>query len=125
MRHFCYMRTIALLLVLLPACAVAQPKLTPKDESEIRKAIKELAMNENQKGTGEVWSERGPVIYRVRTIELLAADVATAETEGVRTPFGERHQFVFIMLRSGGHWTLGKRLTVCQAVGMQLITGTP
>jgi hypothetical protein len=118
------MRTLALLL-LLPAWAAAQPKLTPKDEIEIRTAIEERAKKDNRKGTGEVWSERGPLIYRVRKIEPLAADVATAETEGVRTPYGERHQYVFIMLRSQGQWNVAKRLEVCPPVGMQLITGNP
>jgi hypothetical protein len=118
------MRTLALLL-LLSAGAPAQPKLTPKDESDIRTAIEERAKIDNQKGTGEVWTERGPLVYRVRTIEPLTADVATAEADGVRTgAFSEHRDYTFIMMRSHGHWTVAKRIAACPPSGIQLICGS-
>jgi hypothetical protein len=101
-------------LLLLSACAAAQLKLRPQDESEIRTAIEEQAKKDNQKNSGQVWSERGPLVYRVGAIEPLAADVATAEAEGVRTgTFSDHRQYLFILVRGSGHWTIARKTPVC------------
>ena len=115
------MRSLGLLLLPLRALA-----LTPKDESDIRTAIQEYAKIENQQDTGNVWSERGPVTYRIRKIEPVTDDVALAETEGGRTgAFSERLPFLFVMLRSHGQWTVVKRVQVGSPVRLMPICAGP
>jgi hypothetical protein len=123
------MRTLALLVLLSP-CILAQTPLTapltPKDRSEIRTAIEEQAKQENLKPSVEIWSERGPRIYHVRTIEPIAANVATTEADGVRTgAFSERGQYLFILTRTNGRWSITKRIQVCDGPGLKLICGSP
>jgi hypothetical protein len=111
------MRTLALLLLLCYA-AIAQPPLTVKDEIDIRAAIEEQARKDNQKRTPRVWSERGPLIYRVRKIEPLTADVAIGEADGDRMgPFGEHYQYLFVVTHAGGRWTVARRVQVCNGPG--------
>jgi hypothetical protein len=108
------MRTFALLLF-LSACASAQPTLTPKDESDIRAAIDEQAKKDNQQPRSEIWSERGPIIYRVRHLESIAADVATVDADGLNsgTFFGMRNNYTFILTRTHGTWAVVKKIPVC------------
>jgi hypothetical protein len=114
------MKSLALLL-LLPCCAFS---LTPKDESDIRAAIEEQAKKDNQKG--ELWSERGPLTYQVRTIEPVTADVATAEADGVRTgTFSEHLQYLFILTRSHGNWSVARRIQVCKPLRFLPISESP
>lgn len=109
------MRTLAILLLLLPDCVSAQLQLSPKDEADIRAAIDEYAKKENQRGTGDVWSERGPFVYRVHRIESLAPQVATADADGVRIQGmnAGRRLYTFILIRARGRWTVAKRVAVC------------
>lgn len=110
------MRMLALLL-LLPACGAAQIKLSAQDESDIRAAIEEQAKRENQRGKGDVWSERGPVVYEVRRILPVTANVATADADGVRTGTipGGRRRYVFLLARAHGSWTVRRRIEACTA----------
>ena len=111
------MRILASLL--LPLAALA---LTPKDEGDIRIAIQQYAKNENLKGTGQVWSERGPLAYKVRTIEEVTADVATADADGWRTGVSPQYQhYVFILTRTEDHWSVRKKVKSCGQPGIQLI----
>lgn len=117
-RHNHGMRILVLLL-LLPGGALA---LTSQDEADIRKAIEEQAGMENRKGSGELWNERGPVVYKVQKIEEIAPDVATAEANGWRTGmYPERRRYVFILTRSHDHWIIAKKVQTCPSPGMQLI----
>ena len=120
------MRIAAFLLMLLPAYSAEPPKLTPKDESEIRAAIYKQAMKENENGTDEVWSEHGPFVYHIGSISAVTADVATAEADGVRAgTFPERLGYVFILTRSSGRWVVAKKLQVCPGSGFKLIGPLP
>ncbi len=109
------MRTLALLL-LLPACAASQLKLPPRDESDIRAAIAEYARRDTQRGTGEVWRERGPFVYRVRHIDALVPDVATADADGVRIGGmnGGSRPYTFILTRTHDRWTVVRRIAACR-----------
>ena len=123
---FIGMRTFALLL-LASACLSGQPqpKLSPQDESEIRAAIDQQAKKDERKPGGQVWTERGPLIYRVRKLEALAADVAIADVDGVRTgSFPERQPYTLVLTRKDGHWNVVREIAVCTGPGIQLITGT-
>ncbi len=125
MRHSHRMRTLALLL-LLPTWALAEAPLTAKDQAEIRTVIEEQAKQENQKPSSEIWSERGPIVYRIGAIVPVAADVATAEADGVRTgTYGQRGRYLFILTRSTGHWTVAKKVQVCDGAGFKLICESP
>ena len=86
--------------------------LTPKDEADIRMAIKEYARLENQNGSVEIWSERPPHLYRIRRIEEVSGDVAMADAEDVREGWwvGPRPQYLFIFRRSGGRWTVVRKV---------------
>jgi hypothetical protein len=96
--------------------------LTPRDEADIRRAIKEQAMKDNVKGSGQVWSERGPVVYRIRTIEELADNVAAADADGARTgTFPELARYTFILAKKNGGWDVVRRIPVCAAPGFQLL----
>jgi hypothetical protein len=89
-------------------------KLTEKDESAIRAIIQDEAKKENQKNSGEVWSERGPTVYRVRQIEAVTADVATAEVHIARTGvylYGP-NTFLFILTRTDGRWSVSRRVAM-------------
>jgi hypothetical protein len=124
------MRILASLL-LLSACASAQIKLSPQDERDIRAAIEERAKIDNQRGTGQVWSERGPVVYKVRHLEPLAPDVATADADSVRIGGinGERRQYTFILTRTNGRWTIARKISACRdgwpPATLQPISGAP
>ena len=122
------MRTVALLL-LAGGVAAAQPKLTSKDIDDIRAAIREQAMNDNAKGTGRVWSERGPVAYRVQKMEPLTADVATVEVDAVRAgTYSEQRQYLFLMTHAAGGWTVARKVEVCSGprpVRLQPLSGVP
>jgi hypothetical protein len=107
-RHPSHMRTLSLLL--LSVCALA---LTPKDETDIRTAIEEHARKENSGGSREIWTERGPIVYQVRKIEPLTADVAMAEAEAWRTgAFAGHLQYLFILTRTRGQWNVVKKVQV-------------
>jgi hypothetical protein len=109
MRHNSHMRELALLL-LLPACAAA---LTPKDESDIRAVIEEQAKADNEKGSDEIWSERGPYVFTVGVIKAVTADVAMADAQESRTgTFFERARYVFIMARTNGRWSIVRKIPV-------------
>jgi len=122
------MRTVALLL-LAGGAAAAQPPLTGKDMADIRAAIQEQAKQDNVKGTGRVWSERGPVAYRVRKIEPLTADVATVEVDAVRAgTYSEQRQYLFLMTHAAGGWTVARKVEVCSGprpVRLQPLSGVP
>ena len=106
------MRVITVLL-LLSGCLAAQPKLTSQDESEIRAAIEERAKDQNLKGSGDVWSERTPQVYRVKTMEAISPDVATADADGTRTgSYFPGLQYVFILRRMNGRWIIARQLKV-------------
>jgi hypothetical protein len=120
------MRTLALLVLLLPVCSAAEPTLTAKDKRDIRIAIEAQAKAENEKGTNEIWSERGPLIYHVRNIEAIDGDVAMAETDGVSSgTFPEHDYFLFILSRSSGRWTVSKKVQICKPVRMMPVAGLP
>jgi hypothetical protein len=113
---------VLIVLLLLGGCLCAQPKLTPQDEREIRAAITALAKQENQRDSGDVWSERLPQMYRVRSIDAVSSDVATADADGSRIgTFFERAQFVFILRRDSGHWAIARQLRVYTGPGPVLI----
>jgi hypothetical protein len=117
MRHPSHMRTLSLLL--LPFCALA---LTPKDENDIRTAIEEHAKKENSRRTGEVWTERGPIVYQIRKIEPVTTDVAMVEAEGGRTgAFAEHLQYLFILSRTRGEWNVVKKVRVGSPLKFQPI----
>src|SRR4051812_2007563 len=122
------MRTVALLL-LAGGVAAAQPPLSGKDTDDIRAAIRKQAMEDNGKGTGRVWSERGPVAYRVHKMEPLTADVATAEVDAVRAgTYSEQRQYVFLMTRTADGWTVARKIPVCSGPGpvrLQPLSGVP
>ena len=113
-RHSSCMR-ILLLLFLISSCASAELKLSSQDEADIRAAIEAYAKKDNQRGTGEVWSERGPFVYRVRRTEPLTPDVAVAAADGLRTGGmnGGSRPYTFILTRTRGRWTVAKRIAVC------------
>jgi hypothetical protein len=99
------MTTLVLLTLLL--------QLSPKDQSEIRKAIELRAIEENEKGSREIWSERGPRIYHVQSVEGISPDVATADAEGNRPgTFPDRRDYVFILARANGQWKIVRRMEV-------------
>src|SRR4051794_37629692 len=98
------MRVITVFL-LLCGCLIAQPKLTPQDESEIRAVIEERAKEENQRGSGDVWSERLPLMSRVKRRGPISQDVATADADSTRTgAYFQGVQYVFILRRTNGRW---------------------
>jgi len=92
----------------------APPPLTAQDENEIRSAIQRQTKQDNERGAGEVWSERGPIAYRVRHMEAVLPDVATADAEGWHVgPFTERRLYLFLVARSQGRWAVVRRIAVC------------
>jgi hypothetical protein len=107
------MRTFALLLLLLPG-ALAQPKLIPKDEDDIRALIREEAKKVNERRANPVWSERGPFVYVVHSVELVAADVALADADGGTSgAFPETHGHIFIAVRRDGKWKIARHVQLC------------
>src|SRR5690349_3503575 len=99
------MMTRASVLLVL-TCRSAYGALSESDRSEIRAAIRQAAKDENLKGTGEVWSERGPVVYKVTKIESPADDVAIVDATEMRAgtfSFGPA-PCLFILKREDGHW---------------------
>ena len=116
-RHSVHMKALVLMLA-TAACAVSQVNLTPQDEAGIRTAIRERAKADNMKGTGRVWSELGPLVYKIGEIEAIAADVATAEASGVRPgAYTGRREYLFLLTRSNGQWTIARRVQVCTGLG--------
>jgi hypothetical protein len=107
------MRTFALLFLLLSP-ALAQPKLTPKDEDDIRALIREEAKKVNARSANPVWSERGPFVYVVHSVEPVAADVALADADGGTSgAFPETHGHIFIAVRSDGRWKIARHVQLC------------
>jgi len=119
------MRVFTLLLC-LPAFLGAQAKLSPQDESEIRVAIEERAKQENQQGSPD---ERSRILYSVGNISPITVDVATADATSRRVNGpSARRQYVFILTRATGNWTITRKIQVCPAaapVTIQPITSNP
>jgi hypothetical protein len=130
-RHPSGMRILASLL-LLSACAPAQlkgqSKLSPQDENEIRAAIEEQAKRDNQRPRSDVWSERGPVVYRIRHLEAMAADVAIVDADGLNTGtlFDGPRRYTFVFTRTRGNWVIARKIPVCSPRPMlQPLSGSP
>ncbi len=112
------MRTLAFLLLLNAA-------LSPQDEKDIRSLIEEQAKKDSRTD-GQIWSERGPLAYRVRQIQPLTSNVATADVDGVRAgAFPSLWHYTFILTRTQGRWTIVRRIPVCGYLRIQPIDGAP
>jgi len=119
------MKPIAMLLLACASLPAAVP-LSTHDEAEIRIAIDEWAKLENSKDTGEVWTERGPAVYRIRTIEGITREVALVDATGGRTgPFPDVGKVLFVMLRDVRAWKVVRKARVAGPKGPLLIPATP
>jgi len=112
------MRILLILLPLLPVLT-AQPKLTPRDESEIRAAIADQAKKENAQDSGQIWSERLPITYKVLTVESLSADVALVDTNrlSIGTSIGGQ-RCTFVMTHTKGRWRVAREIMACPKSGI-------
>lgn len=107
------MRTLFILLALSPNL-VAQG-LSAADVAEIRSAIDEEGKSVNQRGSGEVWSERGPGGYGIRSMELVLPGVAIASAVWMRPgAFPQAQPYSFILTKGDNRqWKIVRKLAVC------------
>ena len=111
------------LALLAPRFWAADPKLSAQDEDQIRAAIEAEAKKENQGPSDRIWSERGPVVYAIKKIEALSDGVATVDAVGSRTgAFPTVRDYLFIVKRIGGVWTIFRKIAVNPRGGFQLIS---
>lgn len=107
------MRTLFILLALSPNL-VAQG-LSAADVAEIRSAIDEEGKSVNQRGSGEVWSERGPGGYGIRSMELVLPGVAIASAVWMRPgAFPQAQPYSFILTKGDNRqWKIVRKLAIC------------
>lgn len=123
MRIGLLLKTALALTLLAPRFWAADPRLSAQDESQIWAAIEAEAKKENQGPSDRIWSERGPVVYAIKKMEALSDDVATVDAVGSRTgAFPTVQNYLFIVKRIGGVWTIVRKVAESPRGGVQLIS---